>query len=313
MGALISSRRHIKSFEMNKMREWRDAAPGGVVWLGPMKMKSTHPHTYEAMFRMWTHNNVIEYKRNHRTVFFGHVFFHNFSQPLNQTADDETPYKLDHEHLGISVLRDPIQRLASQYSFDRKKAKNKEFQQETIRTKGNKPFHECAAQDSCVKSNDFERWCSLQTRYICGWGKECVPNPNGGATKAMLARAKEHLKELFVVVGVQEKFDLTLRLLEKKLPTYFEGLSEEYAAGNPENCGIGAAYLWQKYVKKEKCPYHVHRRSSIPHLEKGATEHTLPKPGSKGDIALRKACWADLELYELAVQLMDEQAAACRV
>jgi hypothetical protein len=235
------------------------------------------------------------------------------SQPLNQTADDETPYKLDHEHLGISVLRDPIQRLASQYSFDRKKAKNKEFQQETIRTKGNKPFHECAAQDSCVKSNDFERWCSLQTRYICGWGKECVPNPNGGATKAMLARAKEHLKELFVVVGVQEKFDLTLRLLEKKLPTYFEGLSEEYAAGNPENCGIGAAYLWQKYVKKEKCPYHVHRRSSIPHLEKGATEHTLPKPGSKGDIALRKACWADLELYELAVQLMDEQAAACRV
>lgn len=132
------------------MREWRDAAPGGVVWLGPMKMKNTHPHTYEvpmhafcfsyyilrpsqflfsivstrphtcgesacsfthvgarcngsshprrlvslhacldlsplpltpllqAMFRMWTHNNVMEYKRNHRTVFFGHVFFHNF-------------------------------------------------------------------------------------------------------------------------------------------------------------------------------------------------------------------------------------------
>lgn len=30
------------------------------------------------MFRMWTHNNVMEYKRNHRTVFFGHVFFHNF-------------------------------------------------------------------------------------------------------------------------------------------------------------------------------------------------------------------------------------------
>ena len=39
----------------------------------------------------------------------------------------------------------------------------------------------------------------------------------------MLARAKSHLKELFAVVGVQEEFDLTLRLLEKKLPTYFEG------------------------------------------------------------------------------------------
>jgi len=35
-------------WQMNKMREWRDAAPGGVVWLGPMKMKSTHPHTYEV-------------------------------------------------------------------------------------------------------------------------------------------------------------------------------------------------------------------------------------------------------------------------
>lgn len=44
-----------------------------------------------------------------------------------------------------------------------------------------------------------------------------------GATAAMLARAKAHLRELFPVVGVQEEFDLTLRLLEKKLPTYFEG------------------------------------------------------------------------------------------
>ena len=79
--------------------------------------------------------------------------------------DDDTPYKLDHEHLGISVLRHPFTRLASQYSFDRKKAKNKQFQQETIRTKGNRPFHECAAQDSCVKTNEFARWCSLQTRY----------------------------------------------------------------------------------------------------------------------------------------------------
>ena len=87
------------------------------------------------------------------------------SEPLNQTMDDDTPYKLDHDHLGISVLRHPFTRLASQYSFDRKKAKNKQFQQETIRTKGNKPFHECAAQDSCAKTNEFARWCSLQTRY----------------------------------------------------------------------------------------------------------------------------------------------------
>jgi hypothetical protein len=44
-----------------------------------------------------------------------------------------------------------------------------------------------------------------------------------------------------LVVGVQERWEDTLRLLETKLPTYFEGLSEEYRAGNPENCGVGPA------------------------------------------------------------------------
>ena len=91
------------------------------------------------------------------------------------------------------------------------------------------------------------------------------------------------------------------------------GLTDEYRAGNPDNCGVGMQYFWQKYVKKEKCPYHVHRRSSIPHLGKDAKGYTLPDPGSKGDKNLRNACWADLELYDLAVELMKAQASACRV
>ena len=314
MEALIDSRKHLKEFELVKLQEWRDAAPGGVIWLPPSQLnKRSHLATYEDTYRATLHSTVYTARRKHRSIFFGHVFFHDFRQPLVQKAALQgKPYALDHEHLGITVLREPLARLASQYRYDRKRAKSKQFQRKVIEEQGNLPFAACAASKDCIAKNDLSRWCSLQTRYICGWGPDCTPNEIGGATPKMLARAKKHLEDLFVVVGVQEQWDLTLKLLEKKLPTYFEGVAAEYRAGNEANCARGRFYKgplarWWKARAggaQAKCPY---RQNTVNRDAKDS----LPAKGSQGDMHLKALCWADIELYEYAIELMAAQAAAC--
>ena len=307
MHQLIMSRRHLKEFEVVPVREWRDAVPGGVVWLPPPLKKKTDAHSYEAMYRIWVSDAVMRYKRAHRSVFFGHVFFHNFSEPLNQSYTDPTPYKLRHEIRGVTLLRDPIRRLASQYTFDRNRAKSTEFQAQVRAQQGTLSFEECAGSDQCRRANEFPRWCSLQTRYICGWGPDCVVGKDGGATPKMLARAKVHLSELFAVVGVQEQWDRFLQVLAAKLPTYFEGLSAEYREGNVENCGVGPRHWYQKRIKKERCPYTQNT------LKQFGAQYSVPAQDSPGGAALSKDCWADIELYQHAMSLFETQAAACSV
>ena len=93
----------------------------------------------------------------------------------------------------------------------------------------------------------------------------------------------------------QERWIDTLRLFEKVLPTFFEGIVDEYKAGNPENCVApnffstnSPGFWYQKYVEKKKCPYHNNATPLQNGEKKEKKMHSVPKEGSIAHENLKK-------------------------
>uniref|UniRef100_A0A6S8FZC4 Heparan-sulfate 6-O-sulfotransferase n=1 Tax=Aplanochytrium stocchinoi TaxID=215587 RepID=A0A6S8FZC4_9STRA len=122
----------------------------------------------------------------------------------------------------ISFLRKPAKRLASMYNYDRTMARSKMWREKFINERGEKSFEDCLLDSECVKVNELERWCSLQTEFLCGLHGDCV-RP---LTQKALDRAKANVDEKLVFVGLLERLDESFEMLERLFPVYFEGLSK---------------------------------------------------------------------------------------
>ncbi len=102
-----------------------------------------------------------------------------------------------HEHVGrpwtyVTLLRDPVERVVSLYHY---------LQQE-----------ERMSLEEFAASPPFREADNDQVRRIAGADPEI-----GGCTDAMLDAAKDNLRRHFAVVGVTERFDETLALLDRRL------------------------------------------------------------------------------------------------
>lgn len=102
-----------------------------------------------------------------------------------------------HEHVGrpwtyVTLLRDPVERVVSLYHY--------------LQLEGRMSLEEFAA------SPPFREADNDQVRRIAGADPDV-----GGCTAAMLEAAKENLLRHFAVVGVTERFDETLILLNRRL------------------------------------------------------------------------------------------------
>ena len=80
-------------------------------------------------------------------------------------------------------------------------------------------------QNVCLVKNftSYSRH-SLFQPYFCGMDVEC-PTHN---SRWSLNRAIENVEKHFPVVGVLEDLDITLKLMQKALPTFFPGIWDAY-------------------------------------------------------------------------------------
>ena len=102
-----------------------------------------------------------------------------------------------HEHVGrpwtyVTLLRDPVERVVSLYHY--------------LKLDGRMSLEGFAA------SPPFKEADNDQVRRVAGMDPE-----TGGCTEATLEAAKENLRRHFAVVGVTERFDETLVLLNRRL------------------------------------------------------------------------------------------------
>ncbi|HVG46446.1 MAG TPA: polyhydroxyalkanoic acid system family protein [Longimicrobium sp.] len=157
-----------------------------------------------------------------------------------------------HRHVGrpcayVTLLRDPVERVVSLYHYLK--------------------LEERMSLDEFAAAPPFREADNDQVRRIAG-----EDPPIGGCTAAMLDAAKENLRRHFAVVGVTERFDETLVLLNRRL-----GWTKEVVS-------------YPRNVNPDRRP-----TESVP-------RSTLDLIRARNEL--------DAELHRFATQLMDEAIAA---
>ncbi|XP_057653936.1 uronyl 2-sulfotransferase-like [Diorhabda carinulata] len=122
-----------------------------------------------------------------------HVFFLNFT-----TFDKQFPTY-------INFIRDPIDRILLRSS-------KKHYNYKCFMSKRN----------DCNINNG--QLYELSVPYFCGHDYRCLNLDNNWA----LQRAKDNVVKYFPVVGVLEEFNVTLEILEHKIPYFFKGIQKLY-------------------------------------------------------------------------------------
>ena len=181
--------------------------------------------------------------------------------------------------VAITFLREPIERLASQYNYDQSGARSARHQANVRAGRfGNTSLGECAVDAACAKEKELERWCSLQTRMLCGTHADC---DRGG--RAMLDRAIANAFAL-AHVGIAELMTRSLRHLEHVAEPFFAGVTSRSVA------------IERRRDDREEAPYSRNWRAgasnTAPRTKQGAG--TMSAAATK---ALEALCALDLELY----------------
>ncbi|XP_062510246.1 uronyl 2-sulfotransferase-like [Corticium candelabrum] len=140
-------------------------------------------------------------------------------------------FYIDFQRLGagplvhINVIRDPLSRFISSYYYRRfgdGREHNSNFQGDKEQT-----------IDECMERNHHE--CSSPKRmfyvipFFCGQEEACR-EPSSWA----LEKAKANVRDKYLVVGILEEYEDTLRVLEKLLPIYFKGIVDILRNPDPE-------------------------------------------------------------------------------
>ncbi|CAK8689512.1 heparan sulfate 2-O-sulfotransferase 1-like [Clavelina lepadiformis] len=155
--------------------------------------------------------NMTSWKERKPAFYHGHFAYVDFEQFGAR------------EPIYINILREPLDRLISHYYFMRygdnlRKGLKRKRQGDTT------TFDECVAQKghSC---DPRELW--LQVPLLCGQLAECWKVGSQWA----LERAKQNLLTRYTLVGLTEKMEEFIVVLEAILPNMFKGISSKYRTG----------------------------------------------------------------------------------
>ena len=192
-----------------------------------------------------------------RQIFFNaHFYFRN-------------DLKLQRTHTYVNQVREPVARYISHYAYmHNARHRPPERVQEMIESgEWNDTIEECFEKEGQGCKHN------IMTRFFCGPASYCKNNP-----KKALKRAKENIVKYYAVVGLLEHFDLTLKIIQKRLPSFLPVI--------PRDPG-----LRENQAKKTNA-------STV-------SEEMIAK--------IKKANWADIELYALVKKLFWTQVKACEI
>jgi len=188
-----------------------------------------------------------------RLIYIGHFFFRE-------------KLKLNNSYTYINILREPVTRVVSHYFYMRNEKIRPEYRIQELKDSGQ--WNENLLD--CVRNQ--HRGCedNVMTHFICGTKPFC----NSGTLKA-LKRAKKNLRKFYASVGVLEEHEDFLRILNKRLPSFFV-----------------------KFISKT--------------LNRSKT-NSVPKSNISKSVLdmIRDRNRADLELYQFAKSLQSAQSRKC--
>ncbi|CAH1960899.1 unnamed protein product [Acanthoscelides obtectus] len=127
-----------------------------------------------------------------------HVYFINFT-----SFDKQLP-------VYINLIRNPVDKVISRTFY---KSKTRSF------------YEDCITSNSSTNCNFKNgKTYDLSIPYFCGHHKECMELNNDWA----LQTAKSNVEKYYSVVGVLEKLNDTMDVMEREIPYFFKGAKKMY-------------------------------------------------------------------------------------
>eukprot|EP00045_Choanoeca_perplexa_P010819 m.112278 g.112278 ORF g.112278 m.112278 type:complete len:303 (-) comp15406_c0_seq1:70-978(-) len=222
-------------------------------------------------------------------VHTGFQVAHPFISPL--TCDRYVSYD---QHMGwlnfslhdqpqpvfINLLRDPIEGAISQYyaSLHHSPSAN-QYRASLPPEQRNWSLNQCLeAGRACQAYKLIVNRLNSYSKYFCGYHPDCVRTgvDNVTLSAAGVARTIHNLHNEYLLVGITERYDDTLKLFKRLLPTYFSAVDENKP---------------------------IPRRNRNPHRPKN--EELSPKAKR----VLRQGL--DHQLYAIALELFETKYRAC--
>ncbi|XP_071845228.1 heparan sulfate 2-O-sulfotransferase 1-like [Apostichopus japonicus] len=154
------------------------------------------------------------------------LYTHAYYIPYEKELGMDLNHEIDKTVIRISIIRDPFERKVSHYYYSRFRDSEPETKEELVWRNSLKTIN-TESYDECVRRGRPECVAELfQVRLItqfCGYEKGCKK-----ANRVSLERAKENVKNHFLIVGIMEEYEEFIKLLEKMLPELFKGSIEQY-------------------------------------------------------------------------------------
>ena len=87
--------------------------------------------------------------------------------------------------------------------------------------------------EDCIKSQDEECYGGgvkqIFIEYLCGASVEgCKRGKNDEDIKALVDKIKHNVLREYYVIGILEEMDLSMKLMELMMPTFFTGIFDAY-------------------------------------------------------------------------------------
>jgi hypothetical protein len=277
---------------------------GGLPWRKPSESNDPGADRFDSQGRVL------------RMFFYGHIFLPPWSRGRHfQTPEDQ----LAKVPSVVGFVKDPVSRMASAYNYVRAGARSPEHREEIIKNRGNLTVGQCVADSNCTDMNALRKSCSLQALYYCGDHDDCVvpwrviTSENYADKLAPLVnRAIKNMEEQVLFTGVAEEMDASMAVLEKILPTYFEGAARESSKldeekrNRPKKTRVGEERLDEGAFE---------RNFKANGGELGATNEAAPyaKPtaADRDVVAVNGICYADMRIYEHAKKLLEQRRVKC--
>ena len=178
--------------------------------------------------------------------------------------------KIQRTHTYINQIRHPVDRYLSSCACMRTTNRPKQqVKQMTDSGEFNETIEQCfEKQGQGCKHN-------VMTPFFCGTEDFCKSD-----TKKALERAKENIFNHYATVGLLEYIDLTLKVIQRRLPYFLPVLPEE-----PENMK----------------------------LNEGKTKFDSSSVSEEMIEKIKRANWADMELYDFVTHIFLNQAKECGI
>ncbi|GMH82689.1 hypothetical protein TL16_g09345 [Triparma laevis f. inornata] len=141
----------------------------------------------------------------------------------------------------------------------------------------------------------------MLSRYLCGDHPDCIVNwhevdeeNHVQMVGKLVERGKMNLKDKILFVGVTERMEESMEILESLLPTYFESITSSSLALS----------ISSKKTNSQKSFERNFKQGSAVNV---APDYKRVKEDEREVILKRNICYADFKVYNYAVEVLEER------